>query len=257
LLSFLKKVISYLTNNFHNENQSPDRIEKLNQFEELISYRFKNKSLLIAALTHDSFFRRSDTDTCSTSPYERMEFLGDSVLGLIVAEYLFAHFPDKAEGDLSKYKSNIVSEKFLAKKALLIKLGEFIQMSDEERKNGGEERKSIIADTMEALICALYLDGGLNKSRQFIHKFIISGFEKDLFTAEMINYKSILQEYTQSKYQCTPQYVLQQESGPDHQKTFIMEVYINSKKYGLGEGPNKKEAQQRAALAACKRLSLC
>lgn len=257
MLIFLKKVISYLTQNFHSDGSNLEREEKLALFQNQINYKFKNKSLLIAALTHDSVYRKSDSEPQNSSPYERMEFLGDSVLGLIVAEYLFAHFPEKAEGDLSKFKANIVSEKFLALKAIVLKLGEFIIMSDEERKNGGESRKSILADTMESLICAIYLDSGLNKARKFIHKHIITGFEKELISVDLINYKSILQEYTQAKYQSTPHYNLQQESGPDHQKTFIMEVFINSKKFGEGTGNNKKEAQQRAALSACKQLNLC
>lgn len=257
MLTFLKRVIYYLTLKFQSESNSPERDEKLNEFQTLIKYRFKNSTLLIAALTHDSYLRRKEADSNCISPYERMEFLGDSVLGLIVAEYLFAHYPDKAEGDLSKLKSNIVSEKFLALKALCLKLGEYIQMSDEERRNGGEFRKSIIADTMESLICAIYLDGGLSKARKFIHGYIIKDFEKDLFSVDLTNYKSILQEHTQSLYQTTPQYSLLHESGPDHLKVFRMEVYINNQKYGEGEGPNKKEAQQKAAYDACKNLNLC
>jgi len=257
LFSVLKKIISYLSDS-SDDNASDHRwLNKLKKLEEQINYSFKNKKLLWTALTHDSFIRKSEHENGASSPYERMEFLGDSVLGLIVAEHLFARFPDKDEGDLSKEKSNIVCEKFLALKAMNIHLGEYIKMSEEERRNGGEGRKSIIADTMEALICGIYLDGGIEAARDFVHEFIIKDYEKEMFSVDLTNYKSILQEFTQAKYQCVPKYLLKDETGPDHQKVFMMEVYIMSKKYGEGNGPNKKEAQQKAALYACKRLNIC
>jgi len=255
-LLLIKKIINYLSNNTYDYDVDPEWVIKLNILEDQINYKFKNKSLLTAALTHDSFNKKIETeDSCSS--YERMEFLGDSILGLVVAEYLFANFPNKDEGDLSKEKSNIVCEKFLAIKAANINLGEFMQMSEEERRNGGEGRKSIIADTMEALICAIYLDSGLEAAKDFILNYIIKGYEKEMFLVDLTNYKSILQEFTQAKYQCVPQYILKKESGPDHQKVFLMEVFILSKKFGEGNGPNKKEAQQKAALFACKKLNLC
>lgn len=257
MLNILRRIIGYLTLKTESEKISPERLAKLNLFMSKINFEFKNTALLNAALTHDSFLKKFDTDNLIISPNERMEFLGDSVLGLIVAEFLFGHFPEKTEGDLSKYKSNIVSEKFLASKALQIQLGDFILMSEEEKRNGGKERKSILADVMEALICAIYLDAGLSRARHFIHSHIVAGFEKEIIAIDMVNYKSILQEYSQAKYQSTPIYQQISESGPDHQKIFTMDVYVNNEMLGTGIGPNKKEAQQKAAYNACKNLNLC
>jgi ribonuclease-3 len=257
LRQLIKKIVSVLTSKNDIDYEIPNLQTKMTEFQSIIKYKFKNEQLLIASLTHDSFSKRKDNENFqSNSPYERMEFMGDAVLGLIVAEHLFSKYPDKAEGFLSKLKSNIVSEKFLALKALDFNLGNYVLISDEEEKNGGRERKSILADTMEALICSIYLDGGLSKARKFITSFIIKGFEKQVLSEDLINYKSILQEYSQAKYQTTPIYELISETGPDHLKTFVMEVFVNSKKYGKGEGPNKKEAQQKAAQDACKRLKL-
>ena len=239
-----------------NDYNIPGLEKKLEQFQNNIDYKFRNVNLLKASLTHDSFMFNHESDSNAGSHYERMEFLGDAVLGLVVSEYLFSLFPQKDEGYLSKLKSNIVSEKYLALKANDFQLGDFIVMSDKEDKNGGRERKSIVSDTMEALICAIYLDGGLSKARKFVTTFIIKGFEQQVLLNELINFKSILQEYSQAKYQKTPVYELISETGPDHLKTFIMEVFVNSEKYGTGEGLNKKEAQQRAAEVACKKLQL-
>lgn len=254
--NLFNRIIQVLTAKNVLDYQIPGLEQKLEDFQKIINYKFKNIELLKASLTHDSFSKKRESELNANSPYERMEFLGDTVLGLVVAEHLFSLFPDKAEGYLSKLKSNIVSEKFLALKASDLKLGDFIFMSEEEDKNGGRERKSIVSDTMEALICAIYLDGGLTKARKFITTFIVKGFETQVLSEELINYKSILQEYSQAKYQITPVYELISETGPDHLKTFIMEVFVNSKKCGTGEGPNKKEAQQKAAQDACRKLEL-
>ena len=183
----IKKIINYLSNNTYDYDVDPEWVIKLNILEDQINYKFKNKSLLTAALTHDSFNKKIETeDSCSS--YERMEFLGDSILGLVVAEYLFANFPNKDEGDLSKEKSNIVCEKFLAIKAANINLGEFMQMSEEERRNGGEGRKSIIADTMEALIF-IFLDSGLKQ--QVLSYYIIEGYEKEIFLVIKLCFTSL------------------------------------------------------------------
>ena len=235
---------------------NPELKLKLVELQNLIGYKFKNIYLLKAALTHDSLNPSYEEDAEGDSNYERMEFLGDAVLGLVVCEHLFNLFPDKAEGDLSKIKSSIVSEKYLAMKANDIKLSDFILMSEKEDRNGGRERKSIVSDTVESVICAIYLDGGLKKAKTFVTDFIIKGFELHVLSKDLINYKSILQEYSQALYQKPPDYELISEIGPDHSKTFKMEVYVNTKLYGVGEGLNKKEAQQQAAQDACKKLKL-
>ena len=235
--------------------------KQLAHLEKKIKYKFHDKELLIASLTHDSYTYDSSYSKRENSHeknllYERMEFLGDAVLGLVVAEFLFGKYPSEDEGFLSKLKSNIVCEKYLAVKANNFQLGSHIIMSYKEDRNGGRERKSIIADTMEALICAIYLDSGLEKAKEFINSFIISGFEKQIQMTELINYKSTLQEYCQSLYQTTPDYKHIGDKGPEHKKIFIMEVYINKELQGRGEGVTKKDAHQDAAKNACLKLGL-
>ncbi|OQY37793.1 MAG: ribonuclease III [Candidatus Cloacimonetes bacterium 4572_65] len=228
---------------------------KLAEFQHIIDYKFKNVILLKNGLTHDSYFKKEERNN-NLSPFERMEFLGDSVLGLVVAQYLFVKFPNKQEGNLSKLKSKIVSEKFLTLRANEITLGEYILLSPEEARSGGRLKPSIVSDTMESLICAIYLDGGIGSARKFIKKFIILNFENYVNREELTNYKSILQEYTQGKYQKPPIYKLVGENGPDHQKLFTFKVEINGVTYGSGSGVNKKSAQQKAAKASCEDLNI-
>ena len=267
LLDILLKIFQQNTNS--NELKQGKVItefeKKLVKFQKIINYNFKNIELLKTALIHDSCYRGGGhflqnngkmEGNSSYSVFERMEFFGVSVLGLVVCEHLYKIFPNQTEGFLSKMKSDIVSEKYLALKAQNFQLQDFIALSDVEVKNGGRERKSIIADTVEALICAIYLDSGLANARVFIKSFILTGFQKTLLIEDMINYKSILQEYCQAKYQKTPFYHLVSSYGPDHHKVFKMIVYLNDKKCGIGEGPNKKDAQQKAAQNACKELGL-
>jgi len=240
--------------------------KRLTDFQKIIGYRFKDKELLKTALTHDSYSRVYDPETGKVtmltpqnpaySEYERMEFLGDSVLGLVVAEYLFTRYRKKTEGYLSKIKSNVVSEQYLATKAINYQLPDYLIMSDIESKNGGRQRKSIIANSVESLICAIYLDGGFAPAKQFILTHIVKGFEKQLLAEEMINFKCILQEYAQSKHMKVPYYHLAETTGPEHAKTFKMIVYIDNHKCGTGTGLSKKEAQQRAAKDACDTLGL-
>ena len=265
-MSIRKLLNKIFTKNEDKQAQTISSFEKkLDKFQKIINYRFKNIELLKTALTHDSYHRGNDflaqdepksNSQMNYSLYERMEFLGDSVLGLVVCEHLFKLFPHKTEGFLSKMKSDIVSEKFLAMKAQNFYLQDYIILSDVEIKNGGRERKSIIADTVEAIICAIYIDSGLANARVFIKSFILTGFQKTLLNEDLINYKSMLQEYCQAKYQKTPFYHLVSSSGPDHHKVFKMIVYLNDQKCGAGEGPNKKDAQQKAAQNACKELGI-
>jgi len=262
LLSFLQRFTRFFAKGTKNKR---DLKERLTDFQAIIGYRFKDIRFLKTALTHDSFHRVYDPatgkvtttpTTLSYSDYERMEFLGDSVLGLVVAEFLYQRYPKKTEGYLSKLKSNIVSEQYLSLAALNFKLPQYLIMSDMESKNGGRERKSIIANSVESLICAIYLDGGLPPAKRFIISHIVHGYEKQLLAEEMINFKCILQEYAQARHQKVPYYHLAETTGPDHAKTFKIIVYINNQKCGIGEGHSKKEAQQRAAKNACDNLKL-
>jgi ribonuclease-3 len=184
-----------------------------------------------------------------------LEFLGDSVLGLIVSEYLFMSLPDKAEGDLARVKSFVVSEDSLETIAKTLKVDNFILIGKGEEYSGGRNKKAILADAMEAIIGGYYLDSGFKPSKQFILKYIVPEINKVLENRHKKDYKTLLQEYVQKKYKTYPKYNLVRRSGPDHDKTFWIEVQINNEKYGPGEGKNKKVAEQNAAGIAYRELT--
>lgn len=256
------KVLNLLRNKItriccaENDDKLAEWEKGLKFLQKNIEYKFKNDNLLKSALMHLSYVRKNGSNNEIDPVFERMEFLGDSVLGLVTAEFLFLEYPDKTEGALSKLKSKIVSEPYLALKAKDIKLGNHILMSDEELKSGGREKKSILSNTVESLICAIFLDSDLNSVKKFIHNIILENYEKEVKNDDFVNYKSRLQEYCQSIYHEPPVYVLTGEKGPDHQKTFYMDVYINEEKVGKGEGFNKKEAQKDAAKNACVNMKI-
>jgi ribonuclease-3 len=254
----MKQLIKSLIDHFikvdKNSFEGWDR--KLDELQSKIEYKFKNIILLKNALTHDSYYKKEERANTNLSPFERMEFLGDSVLGLVIAQELFVLFPQKQEGNLSKLKSKIVSEKFLTLRSNELDLGEYLLLSSEEAKSGGRLKPSIVSDSMESLICAIYLDGGMTVARKFIKKFILNKFENYVNREELINYKSILQEYTQGKFQKPPMYKVISENGPDHEKEFLVEVFINDTSFGKGVGANKKGAQQQAAKEACAKLKI-
>jgi len=254
----MKQLIKSLIDHFIKVDKSnlEEWDRQLNELQSIIDYKFKNIILLKNALTHDSYYKKEERVNVDLSPFERMEFLGDSVLGLVIAQELFVLFPQKQEGNLSKLKSKIVSEKFLTMRSNEIKLGDYLLLSSEEARSGGRLKPSIVSDSMESLICAIYLDGGMRAARKFIKKFILNKFENYVNREELINYKSILQEYTQGKFQRPPVYKVVSEKGPDHEKEFIIEVFINDTSFGKGTGTNKKSAQQQAAKVACKKLKI-
>ncbi len=245
----MKKIITKLLGNinFDQENDSAG----LEKFQRLIQYKFTQPELLTAALSHTSL----STPNLKATAYERMEFLGDSILGLVTSEELFHLYPDYSEGQLSKLKSKIVSKKFLALKAKEISLGNYIKLSSEAINSGGRNSRSILGDSMESLICALYLDGGLPAAKKFIHTYVIKNFQKNITNKILVDHKSKLQELTQARFQQTPEYKIVDESGPEHEKIFSVEVFVNKQKVGFGKGSNKKEAQQNAALEAYKAFS--
>ena len=181
-----------------------------------------------------------------------MEFLGDSVLGLIVSEELFLEFPEYTEGELSKLKSKIVSRKMLALVSNKLKLKDYIIFNTDSAGKGG--LNSVLSNTMESLICAIYLDGNIEKARDFIILFIMNNYSTHLKKGHLTDYKSKLQEYTQAEFHATPDYHILKAEGPEHEKIFTIQVKIQNKIYGLGKGPSKKAAQQDAAKHACKKL---
>jgi ribonuclease-3 len=228
---------------------SPDTLREL---EEKIDYRFGNLSLLVTALKHRSYVYALHGHGIESN--ERLEYLGDAVLDLVVADFLFRRFKDKREGDLTQMKSLIVSRAVLAKKARNIDLGRFVLLSPEEHSAGGAKQPSILCDAFEALIGVIYLDGGIDAGRNFVERFVLNDFDELIRRDDYINFKSKLLEHTQSTGCGHPKYLVHAEEGPDHRKVFSVEVSVNTEKMGWGRGRSKKEAQQMAARDALQRL---
>ena len=231
-----------------------DRKKELKQLQKKISYSFKKPSLLNQAFTHKSYANENQVEECKDN--ERFEFLGDAVIDLIIGHLLMDDFPQHHEGDLTKLRSAIVNEKRFADLARKLNLGEFLLLSKGEAATGGRNKNSILADTYEALIAAIYLDGGFKRVFKVVKKHF-----KDIFSAanqgslHFRDFKSELQEYTQSVFKTTPKYVLVRKSGPDHNKTFEVNITFKNKVLGKGVGKSKKDASQKAAQKALQKLS--
>ena len=221
----------------------------MNSLESNLNYTFKNPALLELALTHSSYAN----EKASHRNNERLEFLGDSVLGFIAAEYLFKTLPDTPEGELTKLRAAAVCEKSLAKFANEIALSDYILLGKGEMNTGGNRRPSIMSDAFESVIAAIYLDGGMDAARAFVLRFL-STAETDV--AAVTDYKTKLQEIIQQNPDEHLTYVLAAEAGPDHNKTFTVEVYLNSNCIATGEGHSKKKAEQAAAQAALKLMGV-
>lgn len=211
-------------------------------------YTFRDERLLHNALVHSSYANEHKDRGVRSN--ERLEFLGDSVLGMICAEYIFSEFYDLPEGDLTKLRAAIVCEKALFEFGQAIRLGEHLMLGRGERAGGGMQRPSVIADAVEAVIAALYLDGGFEAARGFVLPFIREKAQETLNSAAVIDYKTALQEIVQKNHEETLSYRLKEESGPDHNKCFVVEVLINRNVIAEGEGRSKKQAEQNAACAA-------
>lgn len=222
---------------------------EITELQKRIQYTFRNEELILEALSHSSYANEKKKGRNSN---ERLEFLGDSVLSVVVSQYLFENYTDLPEGELTKIRAALVCEKSLHKFALRIGLGEFLLLGKGEEHTGGRERPSILADAFEAVIAAIYLDGGLEAARMHILRFIPKTIPQN-HAVLFGDYKTALQEVIQKNPEEKIEYVLQSESGPDHNKTFVVEVCLNSNVIGRGEGKSKKEAEQHAA---CEALSL-
>ncbi len=220
--------------------------------ENKINYKFKNKSYLKEALTHSSYANEGNRRLKSN---ERMEFLGDSVLSLVSGQYLFEKYPDMPEGELTKLKASLVCTESLMRFAKQIDLGNYLFLGKGELMTGGAERPSILEDAFESLIAAVYLDGGLEKAREFV-----IGFLKPAIDNHKINfkdYKTILQEVVQQNPDQSVNYVFVGSSGPEHNKVFEVEVHLNSNVIGRGKGKSKKSAEQAAAREALILMGIC
>lgn len=215
--------------------------EEIKELERKIGYEFKKKSLIMEALTHSSFSNEQKINQFRN--YERLEFLGDAVLELLSSRFFFENYPDMSEGQMTRLRSSMVCEPALAFCARDISLGDYILLGKGEEATGGRKRDSIISDVMEAMIGAIYLDGGIEEADRFVKKYVLSDLEdKQLF----YDSKTILQEIVQKEGR-TLSYQLVSESGPDHDKIFVVEAVIDGKMIGKGQGRNKKTAEQQAA----------
>lgn len=221
----------------------------LEELERRIGYQFRDKALLKQAITHSSFTNEQKIN--KYGDYERLEFLGDAVLELVSSDFLFHREPQLPEGKMTKLRSTYVCEPALAFCAKDLELGQFLRLGKGEELNGGRDRESIVADVMEAVIGAMFLDGGMEKAKDFIHRFILSDLEnKQLF----YDSKSILQELVQKRYHTQVTYELLCESGPEHEKEFKVCVTIENRIAGEGVGRSKKSAEQQAAYQAIMQL---
>lgn len=217
----------------------------LERLEERIGYCYKKKELLQQALTHSSFANEQKIN--KSKDYERLEFLGDAVLELVSSEFLFYTNPDISEGKLTRLRASMVCEPALAFCARDLELHEYIRLGKGEEMTGGRHRDSIISDVMEAVIGSLYLDGGFQTAHDFIHRFILSDLEDKILFYDA---KTVLQEMIQETPQGSLNYRLIKEEGPDHDKSFMVEAYINGRPVSNGVGRTKKAAEQQAAYEA-------
>ncbi len=233
--------------NFFRYRNLPFNVKEV---ESALGYHFNDRSILYKSLKHRSYSQAVDGTTSLSN--ERLEFLGDSVLSMIISHYIFTVFPDFQEGDLTKIKSNLVSKKAGAIAGMKIGLDRFILLNDSEENAGGRKRSSIIADTYEAVIGAIFLDGGYSAAEDFIKKTILEF--QDIFLNESDNHKSLLLELVQGEKMGFPVYNTISESGPDHEKVFVVEVTVNGESVGEGHGKNKKAAQQIAAKSGFETL---
>ncbi len=222
--------------------------------EKALNVKFKNPKLLANAFVHRSYLNEvSAPDTVFTHDNERLEFLGDSVLSLIVSEHLYLTYPDQKEGILTHYRSVLVRTESLADMTTQLDLAKFLFLSKGEHERGGTKTKSILANTYEAVLGAIFLDLGMLASKKFIFRTLLKGPSSDL-ESSLLDPKSRLQEIVQKRFKSSPFYKTVSESGPDHAKTFTVEVMINRLVSGTGIGNSKQEAQQDAAKAALNKL---
>lgn len=226
--------------------------KKIDELEKHLGYTFTTKQLLITSFIHRSYVNENKQ---VSEHNERLEFLGDSVLGLIIAEYLFAKLPNTPEGELSYLRSRLVEATACAHYAEILNLKRYLIMGKGERTNAGRGRDSILSDLFEAIVGAIYIDGGFEAARNFIFSKLQEAFDEILKTP-IQNWKALLQDYSQKKFQKPPHYRLVSESGPDHNKVFEIAVSVNEEEVGFGQGESKKEAQQQAAKDAIEKLKI-
>ncbi len=217
--------------------------------EEKFGYRFRDRELLVRALTHRSWLSERASPMPESGDNEQLEFLGDAILGFVVSEALVLKYPAVREGQVSQWKAHLVSSAYLHQRARALQLGEFLRLGKGEDRNGGRERKTLLANAFEAVIAALHLDGGIDVARQFIHQQVLRGMEspEDVESIGLLNHKSVLQERTQALGLPIPRYSTVETSGPEHAKVFTVEVKVGDRLASRATGTSKKAASQQAA----------
>lgn len=224
----------------------------MKELEKKLNYTFRDPALLSEALSHSSY--ANEHRAAHLNSNERLEFLGDSVLGFVTAEFLFVQHPDLPEGDLTRIRAALVCEQSLYEVARKLELGKYLKLGRGEEAGGGRERTSILADATEAVFAAVYLDGGIGAASQLIHRVLLDAEKEEVVEERRRDYKTALQELVQRTPGRTITYQLVEETGPDHCRVFVMEVSVDGQVSGRGEGRSKKEAEQAAAKAALKLL---
>jgi len=227
--------------------------EKLDDFEKKIGYTFKDKNNAILALTHSSYANEKKNEKLQSN--ERLEFLGDAVLNIVISESLFTRNSELAEGDMTKVRANIVCEASLIKCSEKLNIGDYLLLGKGEELTGGRTRISILSDAFEAVIGAIYIDGGLDNAREFILRNMDGIIGEALKGTLLLDFKTQLQETVQKNNDCKIIYEIIDEKGPDHDKTFVTQVKINDKVMGSGKGKSKKEAEQNAAKSALEKYN--
>ena len=224
----------------------------MQELEQKLGYTFKNPALLSEALSHSSY--ANEHRSAHLNSNERLEFLGDSVLGFVTAEYLFARHPDLPEGDLTRIRAALVCEQSLYEVARQLDLGSYLKLGRGEESGGGRERTSILADATEAVFAAVYLDGGIQAASSLIHRVLLDSAKEEAVEERRRDFKTALQELVQRQADQVLSYRMVGEQGPDHAKVFMAEVLLNGEAIGSGSGRSKKEAEQSAARAALAEL---
>ncbi|HZT28658.1 MAG TPA: ribonuclease III [Bryobacteraceae bacterium] len=232
----------------------------LEGLEETIGFRFENREILVRALTHSSHVHENTPAAVAGGDNEQLEFLGDSVLGFLISEALIRRLPGESEGRLSKIKAHLVSAAHLHEVAREIGLGQYLQLGRGEEMNGGRSKKTLLVDALEALIAAMYLDGGLERTREFVTHFVLGpagddhAMLQEPLPQSVMDFKSALQELAQARKLPQPRYSIVRERGPEHSKTFTIEVRVGREWVGQADGFTKKSAAQKAAREVYQRL---
>ena len=259
ILKKLKKILPFVKKAPKKETVYTRTIKKIDfdKFQSVIHYKIINKEYFITALTHRSFINiKKELHKAGLISNERLEFLGDAVLDLVVAEYLYLNFPMNEEGDLTKFRSILVNKRFLAERAKNIKLQDYILASYTALKSIEEGYDAILADAYEALIGAIFLDAGYDAAKDFIEEEIFVKLDVKWLDQFDENHKSKFLEYVQANTDFIPEYEVMKEEGPEHNKLFTVEVFLNNRSLGSGKGKSKKQAEQMAAKNALENLDV-